>query len=93
MTFSKIAPADLDDARKLYSSAFVSGVIQSQPGYRFHYWLESAETVGDVISLTAWDSRDDAEAYERSGLYKELGSKFQEWFHTQRQLRSYEIRE
>ena len=93
LTFSKFAPADLDDARKLYNSPFVSGVIRQQKGYRFHYWLESAENPGEVVSLTAWDTREDAEAYEQSGVYNELGERFRRWFNTRRELRSYAIRE
>jgi heme-degrading monooxygenase HmoA len=93
MSYISIALEDLEDARKLYQSEFISGVIKSQPGYRFHYWLESAEQPGDVISLTAWDSQSDGEAYERSGVYSELGSKLRQWFHTERVLRSYEVRD
>jgi len=93
MSFINIALEDLDDARKLYQSEFISGVIKSQPGYRFHYWLESTERPGDVISLTAWDTQSDGEAYERGGVYSELGSKLRQWFHTERVLRCYEVRE
>jgi heme-degrading monooxygenase HmoA len=93
MSFFNIALEDLEDVRKLYQSEFISGVIRSQPGYRFHYWLESAESPGDVISLTAWETQADSEAYERGGVYSELGAKLRKWFHTERVLRSYEVRE
>lgn len=93
LTFTKFTPADLDDARKLYHSPFVSGVISQQKGYRFHYWLESQEIPGDVISLTAWNSQADAEAYERTGVYRELGDRLRRWFSTRSELRSFQVPE
>ena len=75
-TYIKMDPTNLDEVRDLYNSDEVSGVIRQQQGYRFHYLLESVNAPGESISLTAWDSREDAEAYEQSGAYKELVDKF-----------------
>ena len=93
LTFTKLAPVDMDDARKLYQSPFVSGVIKQQKGYRFHYWLESKDSPGEAISLTAWDCQADAEAYERSGVYTEVGDRLRRWFKARSLLRSFEVLE
>ncbi len=39
--------------------------------------------------MTAWDSREDAEAYERSGAYEELVDKFRHFHIEPERLRSY----
>ncbi len=71
MTFTKMDPAHVDEANDLYNRE-LSSVISQQKGHRFHYLLLSAVNSGEAVSITAWDSREDAEAYEQSGTYKEL---------------------
>ncbi len=93
MTLTKSDPACAEAARALYNSGEVSGVLSRQKGHRFHYLLESADTPGEGVSVTAWDSREDAEAYERSGAYEELVAKFRSFYTGPAQLRSYEVRE
>ena len=93
MTFTKIDPAAAEAARALYNSDEVSGVLARQKGHRFHHLLESVDVPGDGVSVTAWDSREDAEAYERSGTYEELVAKFEQFYSEPARLRSYEVRE
>lgn len=93
MTFIKMDPADVQAARVMYDSDEVSGVIRKQKGYRFHYLLDSVDQPGEGVSLTAWDSREDAEAYERSGTYEELVGKFGNYYTEPPQLRSYKVPE
>ena len=93
MTFTQSDPASAEAARALYNSAEVSGVLERQKGHRFHYLLESVDVPGESISVTAWDSREDAEAYERSGTYEELVAKFMHFYTGPARLGSYEARE
>ena len=94
MTFTKSDPACAEAARALYNSGEVSGVLSRQRGHRFHYLLESADVPGEGVSVTAaWDSREDAEAYERSGAYEELEAKFGNFYTGPARLASYEVRE
>jgi heme-degrading monooxygenase HmoA len=80
LTFLKIEPADIDGARVLYQSEEISGAVRKQPGYRFHYLLESVERPGEVVSMTAWQTQAAAEAYEQTGLYGSLLERFSKWF-------------
>ena len=80
-------------ARTLYNSDEVSGVLDRQGGHRFHHLLESVDVPGEGVSVTAWDSREDAEAYERSGAYEELVAKFVPFYTGAARLASYEVRE
>ena len=43
--------------------------------------------------MTAWDSREDAEAYEMSGAYEELVAKSRNFYTGPERLASYEVRE
>ncbi len=87
MTFTQSDPASAQAARALYNSEEVSGVLDRQKGHRFHYLLESVDVAGEGVSVTAWDSREDAEAYEMSG------AKFLPFYTGPARLSSYEVRE
>ena len=93
LTYGKVDPAHVDELRDLYNSDEMSGVISQQKGHRFHHLLESVDTPGETISLTAFDSQEDAEAYEQSGTYKELVDKVRNYITAPPELRTYEVRE
>ena len=93
MTFTKSDPASAEAARALYNSDEVSGALDRQRGHRFHYLLESVDVPGEGVSVTAWDSREDAEAYEMSGAYEELVAMFVQFYTGPARLRSYEMPE
>ena len=93
MTFTMSDPASAEAARALYNSEEVSGVLDRQRGHRFHYLLESVDVPGEGVSVTAWDSHQDAEAYEMSGAYEELVAKFGNFHTAPARLASYEVRE
>jgi heme-degrading monooxygenase HmoA len=93
MTFTKIDPASAEAVRALYYRDEIWGVLERQKGHRFHYLLESADVPGEGVSVSAWDSREDAEAYERSGTYEELVAKFRNFYTGPELLASYEVRE
>jgi heme-degrading monooxygenase HmoA len=93
MTFTKSDPASAEAVRALYYRDEVSGVLARQRGHRFHHLLESVDVPGESISVTAWDSREDAEAYERSGAYEQLVAKFRNFYTEPERLASYEVRE
>ena len=93
MTRVGMKPENFDEARDLYNSEEISGVISSQPGYRFHYLLENVDDEEDGISMTAWDTKEDADAYEASGIYKELVGKVAGWMTGPPELSTYEVKE
>ena len=91
MTFTESDPASAEAVRALYYRDEVWGVLARQRGHRFHHLLESADVPGEGVSVTAWDSREDAEAYEMSGAYEELGAKFRHFYTGPERLASYEM--
>jgi heme-degrading monooxygenase HmoA len=93
MNFTQSDPESAEAVRALYYRDEVSGVLARQKGHRFHHLLESVDVPGESISLTAWDSREDAEAYESSGAYEDLVAKFGNFYTEPERLASYEVRE
>ena len=93
MTFTKIDPASAEAVRALYYRDEIWGVLDRQRGHRFHYLLESVDVPGEGVSVTAWDSREDAEAYEMSGAYEELVAMFVPFYTGAARLASYEVHE
>ena len=95
MTFTKIDPASAEAVKALYYRDEIRGVLERQKGHRFHYYLlEAVDVPGEGVSVTAaWDSREDAEAYERSGAYEELVAKFGHFYTGPERLASYEMRD
>ena len=89
MTFIQMNPDKIEEARALYKSDDVSGVVRGTEGYAFHHLLESVENPSEVISITAWDTQEHGEAYESSGTYKRLVAKFNEYFIAPPELKSY----
>lgn len=94
MTFTKSDPDSLEAVRASYYRDEIWGVLERQEGHRFHHHLlESVDVPGEGVSVSAWDGREDAEAYERSGAYDELVAKFGNFYTGPARLASYEVRE
>jgi heme-degrading monooxygenase HmoA len=50
----------------------VIGRLQKTPGCRFVGLIENGEEESEFISLTLWDTQEQAESYEQGGVYSEL---------------------
>ena len=90
MTFFKVKPGKMDNLRNTY----VNHVIPAHKGHkgiRFVHLFESMESVNEGLSLTAWDTKGDLEAYEKSGDYQRILSMFTEYFDGTPTLKSYEV--
>ena len=93
MLFTKIDADSLEAVRALHYRDEIWGVLARQKGHRFHYLLESVDVPGEGVSVSAWDSRQDAQAYEMSGAYEELVAMFVQFYTGPPRLRSYEVHE
>ena len=72
--FMRLLSAKSDDMevfRSFYDSVVI-GELQKIEGCLFAGLLQSNKDAREGISLTLWDSRDHADAYEESGIYKKL---------------------
>ena len=90
MTLFKLKPGRMQDLRELYNKEVVSA-HKGHKGIRFVHLLESLDNRDQGISLTAWDTRADLEAYEKSGNYEKLVAKFRDMYAAEPTLQSYEV--
>ena len=68
----------VDESIKLYAESVIPAA-KSQKGYRGILLLTNRET-GKSISISFWDSEEDAIANEQSGYYQEQVAKFKDFF-------------
>ena len=54
--------------------------LQETKGCRYSYLIESMHQENEVISLSIWDSKEDALAYEKSGAFEKLINKLRPTF-------------
>ena len=90
MTFVHFKPGTMPDVQALYNQ-FVIPKMKEQPGLRFVHFLEQVDEQDAGISIAAWDTREDAETYEHSGVYPQLLGRFEQWYSAPPELRSYEV--
>jgi heme-degrading monooxygenase HmoA len=90
MTFFKLREGRMQDLRDLYNKEVVSA-HKDHKGIRFVHLLESLDNKDEGISITAWDTKADVEAYEKSGDYEKLVAKFKHMYAEDPLLKSYEV--
>jgi heme-degrading monooxygenase HmoA len=90
MTFFKVKPGRMQELRELYNKEVVSA-HKGHKGIRFVHLLESLDNKDEGISLTAWDTRADLEAYEKIGDYEKSVAKFKDMYTGSPVLKSYEV--
>lgn len=90
MTFIKLKPGKMGELRELYNKEVIAA-HKGHKGIRFVHLLESLENKDEGFSVTAWDTKADIEAYERSGDYERLVAKFKDMYDREPVLKSYEV--
>jgi len=90
MTFFKVKEGKMDSLRDLYNKSVVSA-HKNHKGVRFVHLLECLDDRNEGISVTAWDTKADLDAYEASGDYERLRGLFNEMYSGVPSLRSYEV--
>jgi len=68
----------LDETVKIFEESVIPAA-KSQKGYRGAYLLTDRKT-GKGVSISLWDSEEDAIANEQSGYYQEQVGKFKDFF-------------
>ena len=79
----------LDETIKIFEEGVVPAA-KSQKGFREAYLLTDRKT-GKGVSITLWDSEEDAIANEQSGYYQEQISKFKDCFAAPPAREGYEV--
>ncbi len=71
LTYLKFLPGKVEEAKRIYNSELVP-VVKKQKGNLDCKMLEPIDNADDYISMTVWDSKEDADAYQASGVYRQL---------------------
>lgn len=90
MTFFRVKEGKMGDLRDLYNGEVIPA-HKGHKGVRFVHLLEDLESGDAGISVTAWDTKADLDAYEKSGDYERLVGKFQHLYADTPRLQSYEV--
>lgn len=67
----QVQPGKLEEVRELYSDVILP-VLRSVAGCRYAFLMGNVAAGDELVSITIWESRADAENYERSGQFREL---------------------
>ncbi|GAB4273048.1 MAG: hypothetical protein Kow0092_28350 [Deferrisomatales bacterium] len=80
----------MEGLRNLYNEEVIPA-HKGHKGIRFVHLLECLDRPNEGISVTAWDTRADVEAYEKSGDYERILAKFRGFFDGEPRLEAYEV--
>ena len=61
----------IDEFRDAYKTEVIER-LQKMPGCKFVGLIENGTEETEFISLTLWDTQEQAESYEKGGIYSEL---------------------
>ncbi|MGE5333778.1 MAG: antibiotic biosynthesis monooxygenase family protein [Nitrososphaerota archaeon] len=89
ITTAKVPIEKTDEFNRIYEQN-IPPALKGVRGFEGVYLLIDRST-GEGFSLTFWESKDDAMAYEQSGLYAQLVDKLRPFFITAPTLKSYEV--
>jgi len=74
LTYLNFLPEKTEEAKKTYNEEIVA-IVKKQKGNLECRLLEPVDKNDDYISMTSWETKADADAYQSSGVYKELVEK------------------
>ncbi len=89
LTIVQMKPDLIDEIAKLYEDSVIPAA-KSQKGFRGAYLLSDSKS-GKGVSITLWDSEEEANANEKSGYYQDQVNKFKEYFTAPPVREGYEV--
>jgi quinol monooxygenase YgiN len=75
----KIQPGKLEEFKRLYTSEIIPA-LRAVKGCRYAYLTDNLQVENEVFSVTMWNTKKDAENYERSGLFDKLKERVKHTF-------------
>ena len=81
----------MDEFRKIYKDE-ICPIIEKQNRYANAMLLEPVSKEDNFISCTMWDNKENADAYEASGTYKEMVVKVLHTLEAPPTIKSYEVK-
>lgn len=75
----KIRPGMMEEFKRIYAEEILPA-LREVKGCRYAYLTEGTKDKNEVISVTIWDSQQDAENYETGGMFDRLKEKVKHTF-------------
>jgi quinol monooxygenase YgiN len=88
LTFVSFLPGKAEEAKAIYTDK-LAPVVKRQKGNIDCRLLEPVDSSGEFISMTTWDSKGSADAYQASGVYKDLVDQLKKFYAKDPVLRVY----
>jgi len=88
LTYLNFLPGKADEAKTIYHDE-LTPIVKKQKGNLDCRLLEPVDKADDFISMTVWDSKEDADAYHTSGVYKQLVDRVRSSFSKEPVLKVY----
>ena len=89
LTIAQMKPGSLDETIEIFDKS-ITPAMKEQKGLRGAYLLTDSKT-NKGISISLWDSEEDAIANEQSGYYQEQIAKFAPIFAAPPVMEHYEV--
>jgi len=88
LTYCKFSPDSIDEVKTIYNRDIVP-VARMQKGNMGIHLIEPVDKSDDFISISEWATKEDADAYESSGVYKSLVNKLTDFLAKPPVLKTY----
>ena len=75
----KVKPGKMEEFRKIYVDEIIPA-LHDVKGCRYAFLTENTKKENEGISVTLWDSKEDADAYERNMIFDRLTKKIEHTF-------------
>lgn len=89
MTFLSFPPEKKEELKKIYQEE-TTPMVRKQKGNLDCMLLEPLNPADEYVSLTTWDSQEDADNYQSSGVYKQLVDRVRPFFTKEPVLKVYQ---
>ena len=88
LTHFNFSPGKIEELKKFYNEVAVP-TVRKQKGNLECKLLEPVNKKDEYISMTIWDNDGDADAYQSTGVYKQLIEQVRKYFTKEPVLRVY----
>src|SRR6266568_6839742 len=88
LTYLNFLPEKAEEAKRTYNEEIVA-VVKKQKGNLDCRLLEPVDKTDDYISMTVWETKQDADTYHSSGVYRQLVDRVRNLFSKEPVLKVY----
>lgn len=88
LTYVNFLPGRAEEAKMIYNGELVPA-IKKQKGNLDCRILEPVDSADDYISMTVWETKEDADAYHSTGIYKKMVERIKDLFSKEGILKVY----